>query len=68
MSDVVYVVDKRYFNLFKTSCYSLIKNSTVDINIHILTKDNEFDDDQKNKIIDILFFNQTNPLDYQNCY
>lgn len=50
MSNVVYVVDKRYFNLFKTSCYSLIKNSTVDINIYILTKDDEFNNIEKDKI------------------
>jgi lipopolysaccharide biosynthesis glycosyltransferase len=50
LTNVVYVVDKRYFNLFKTSCYSLIKNSTVGINIYILTKDNEFSSTEKNKI------------------
>lgn len=50
MSDVVYVLDKRYFNLFKTSCYSLIKNSTVDIDIYLLTKDNDFTNEDRDKI------------------
>lgn len=54
MADVVYVVDKKYFNLFKTSCYSLIKNSTIDLNIYILTEKNTFSENQKNKIIKYL--------------
>jgi lipopolysaccharide biosynthesis glycosyltransferase len=51
MSDVVYVVDKRYFELFKVSCYSLIDKTTINININLLTKDNEFTEDEKIKII-----------------
>lgn len=52
MSDIVYVVDKRYFNLFKTSCYSLIKNTTIDINLYFLSKDDEFSPKEKNNILE----------------
>jgi lipopolysaccharide biosynthesis glycosyltransferase len=51
MSDVVYIVDKRYFDLFKVSCYSLIDKTTIDLNIYILTKDKEFDVVEEEKII-----------------
>jgi lipopolysaccharide biosynthesis glycosyltransferase len=52
MSDVIYVLDRRYFNLFKTSIYSLIKNSTVDLNIYLLCKDDEFSNEAKQRILD----------------
>lgn len=50
MSNIVYTIDKNYFDLFKTSCISLINNTTIDLTINICTGINQFNDEEKNKI------------------
>lgn len=55
MADVVYIVDKLYFDLFKTSVYSLLDKTSVDINLWVLTKDNEFSEEEKKQIIDYFY-------------
>ena len=42
MSDVVYTINKQYLDLFRVSCQSLIDNSTVGLNVYVLTKYGEF--------------------------
>lgn len=57
MSNVVYTINKKYFDLFRVSCQSLIDNSTVSLNINIVTEEDEFDDNSK-KIISDYFESQ----------
>lgn len=54
MNNIVYTIDKNYFELFKTSCISLIHNTTKDITINICTPENEFTKVQEQNIIKYL--------------
>lgn len=50
MSNVVYTINKDYLDLFRVSCQSLIDNSTVGLDIYVLTKYGEFNEAEQNKI------------------
>jgi lipopolysaccharide biosynthesis glycosyltransferase len=50
MSNVVYTINKQYFNLFRVSCQSLINNSSIALDIYVLTKYNEFSIEEQKKI------------------
>jgi lipopolysaccharide biosynthesis glycosyltransferase len=50
MSDVVYTINKQYIDLFRVSCQSLIDNSSIDLDIYVLTKYNEFSIEEQEKI------------------
>lgn len=50
MSEIVYVVDKQYFELFKVSVGSLIDKTTIPLKINILTRKYEFSETDKKKI------------------
>lgn len=41
MANVVYNINKKYLELMKASCYSLITNTTIDLDIYIITAKNE---------------------------
>lgn len=57
MSDIVYTINKKYLDLFRVSCQSLIDNSTVDLNIYVLTSYKEFTDKEE-EIISNYFSSQ----------
>lgn len=50
MSNVVYTINKQYLDLFRASCQSLIDNSTVELDIYVLTKYGEFSNKEQDII------------------
>lgn len=50
MSSVVYTINKKYLDLFRVSCQSLIDNSSISLDIYVLTKYKEFTEEEENII------------------
>lgn len=51
MTNIVYTINKKYLELFKSSCLSLINNTTIDLNIYVMTTKDEFLEENQQEII-----------------
>jgi lipopolysaccharide biosynthesis glycosyltransferase len=51
MANIVYTINKKYLELFKASCFSLINNTTVELNINVMTTKNELSREEQDNIV-----------------